>query len=322
MDMFHVNFDILGGMTFDEWLAKDMNVGRHATIDPKEIEGFEMSRNEKNTVQQTKWAVNCFNNWCQEMRKTVDLNTIEQEQMNSILREFYGTVRNDKGAHYSIASYICLRSGLNRFLNDPPLSRCWCLMKDSAFTTANSVFVGVVKTLKRQGHDKAAHRGSIDATDLATIKASLDPTTPGGLVMKVWFDVQLHFGRRGKEGNRQLTPESFAVFTDENGQKYASMTFNEETKNHKVNSLPFIIVMEYSFFNVDAFVLCLVNIFFSIQDLQERKKGSRRGFMYSLPGNPRCPVSSLEKYLSLLPPNPPGFYLHPKKNTSDSDDIW
>ena len=129
---------------------------------------------------------------------------------------------------------MCLRSGLNRFLNDPPVSRSWCLMKDSAFTTSNSVFLGVVKTLRRQGQDKSQHHGSIDPDDLATIKASLDPSTPGGLVMKVWFDVQLHFGRRGKEGNRQLTPQSFVVLTDENGQKYVTMTFNEETKNHKV----------------------------------------------------------------------------------------
>ena len=124
----------------------------------------------------------------------------------------------------------------------------------------------------------------------SSIKASLDPTTPEGLVRKVWFDIQLHFGRRGKEGNRQLTKGSFAVFADENGQKYASMTFNEETKNHK--------------------------------DPQERKKDSRRGYMYALPGNLRCPVASLEKYLSLLPPNAPAFYMHPKKSAASSDDIW
>ena len=39
------------------------------------------------------------------------------------------------------------------------------------------------------------------------------------------------------------------------------MTFNEEIKHHK--------------------------------DHQERKKDSRRGYMYARPGNPRCPVASV-----------------------------
>ncbi|KAJ8356665.1 hypothetical protein SKAU_G00194590 [Synaphobranchus kaupii] len=259
--------------------------GRHAPVVKKDIDTFELTRNEKNTVQQTKWALNCFTSWCQEKSISVDFMAITKERLNEVLRDFYGTVRNGKGENYGISSYISLRSGLNRHVSDPPLSLCWCLMKDSAFTSSNNVFVGVVKTLRRQGRDTTEHHPSISASDFNTIKSSLDPTKPEGLIRKVWFDVQLHFGRRGKEGNRQLTPASFSVFRDENGLKYASMTFNEETKNHK--------------------------------DPQERKKDSRRGYMYSL-----CPVASLEKYLSLLPSNAPALYLHPKRKWEMSDDIW
>lgn len=161
-------------------------------------------------------------------------------------------------------------------------------MRDTEFTTSNNVFVGVVKTMRRAGQDTTKHHSSISENDLRTIKSSkaLDPTTPEGLVNKVWFDLQLHFGRRGKEGNRNLRPESFQVMVDENGQKYVTMTFNEATKNH--------------------------------QNPQERRKDSRRGFMYTLPEDSHCPVASLEKYLSLLPPNPPAFYLHPKRNSMDA----
>ena len=110
------------------------------------------------------------------MGKTVDLKTITRQDLNEILRDLYGAVRNGKGDHYGISSYVCLRSALNRFINDPPLSRCWCLRCPSSFTSANNVFVGVVKTRRRQGHNKTKHHGSIPACDLATIKASLDPT--------------------------------------------------------------------------------------------------------------------------------------------------
>lgn len=156
-------------------------------------------------------------------------------------------------------------------------------MKDPEFITSNNVLIGVVKKLRRQGHDKSSHHSAISEADFEKIKNSpaLNPNTPEGLVNKVWFDVQLHMGRRAKEGNRQLKPDSFIIRQDENGQKYATLSFNECTKNYK--------------------------------DAGERNRERLRGFMFAQPGNPLCPVASLKKYLSLLPPNSPAFYLHPKR---------
>ena len=50
---------------------------------------------------------------------------------------------------------------------------------------------------------------------------------------KVWYDIKLHFGCRGKEGNQDLKPDSFILKRDKNGAKYFIVTFNEETKIHK-----------------------------------------------------------------------------------------
>jgi len=71
--------------------------------------------------------------------------------------------------------------------------------------------------------------------------------------------------------------------------KYASLPFNESTKNPK--------------------------------DAGERNKESLRGFLLEQPGKPLCPVASMDKYLSLLPPNPPAFHLHPKR-TNYTGDLW
>jgi hypothetical protein len=61
----------------------------------------------------------------------------------------------------------------------------------------------------------------------------MSPAISRGLLNKVWFDVQLHFDRRGSEGNRKLKPDSFVIKEYENGSRYAIMSFNEETNDHK-----------------------------------------------------------------------------------------
>lgn len=77
-------------------------------------------------------------------------------------------------------------------LNNPALSRLWCFLKDTEFTTCNNVISGFVKTLWKKGRrlDKTEHCASITEDDFNTNKVTLDPNTPDGLVKKVWFNVQ------------------------------------------------------------------------------------------------------------------------------------
>lgn len=46
---------------------------------------------------------------------------------------------------------------------------------------------------------------------------------------------------------------------------------------------------------------------------------NRRDTMFKEPGNPMCPVSLLEKYLSKLPPDAKALYLHPKRRFEAND---
>uniref|UniRef100_A0A4W5LWQ9 ZMYM2-like/QRICH1 C-terminal domain-containing protein n=1 Tax=Hucho hucho TaxID=62062 RepID=A0A4W5LWQ9_9TELE len=267
-------------------------VSRHAEVDTEVLDQLEKSSVVEATNKQTLWAINCFKDWLAEKQMIVDFSTIEKSEMNVLLRDFYCSVRRGKGGEYCIPSYIGIRAGVNRFINLPPLSRSWCLMKDNEFTSSNNVFIGVLKKIRREGRDKTTHPKVIKAQDLEILQNStvLSPYTPRGLVNKVWFDIQLHFGPRGKEGNRRLTPQSFVIRYDENGAKYATMTSKEERPNHK--------------------------------DAEEQNCQNRCGIMFQNPGSHLCPVASLEKYLSKIPSDATAFYLHPKKMVITSDSIW
>ncbi len=106
---------------------------------------------------------------------------------------------------------------------------------DAEFITSNNVFARVLKKLHREGRDKSSHHQAITGVDFQKIKHSqaLSPNRPWGLVSKVWFNVQLHMGRRANEGNCQLKPDSFSIRHNENSLKYVTLSFNKSTKNHK-----------------------------------------------------------------------------------------
>uniref|UniRef100_H3ARD1 ZMYM2-like/QRICH1 C-terminal domain-containing protein n=1 Tax=Latimeria chalumnae TaxID=7897 RepID=H3ARD1_LATCH len=227
--------------------------------------------------------------WLAKNGKDVNFETLPVGELNDVLRDFYYTIRNHDGNTYSMASYKSMRAGLNRHLRLPPHSRNICLMKDKEFASANLVFVNVLKMLRMQGKDETHHHPPITAEDLRKIKMSgiLGLHSPLGLVNKVWFDLQLHFAKRGREILRDLVPDAFVIEKDKNGRRYAMFRYPAKGKNPE--------------------------------------DPMKMGKMYDMPGDPNCPVFSLELYLSKLPPDPPAFYLHPLKMTIEQmreNPIW
>ncbi|XP_072723684.1 activating transcription factor 7-interacting protein 1 isoform X4 [Ciconia boyciana] len=235
----------------------------------------------KNTHKQTGWAANLLKQWLAKNGKDPSFELVPVSELNDILREFYYTIRNHDGNTYSVASYKSMRAGLNRHLKMPPYNRQICLMKDKEFAGANMVFVSVLKMLRMQGKDETHHHPPIAVEDLRKIKQSgvLGLHSPLALVNKVWFDLQLHFAKRGREILRDLAPDAFVVEKDKNGRRYAMFRYPGKGKNGE--------------------------------------DPHKMGKMYDMPGDPNCPVFSLELYLSKLPPEPPAFYLHPLKLTSE-----
>lgn len=249
----------------EEECEVNTDISRHAVVSDLELDELEDSSNEisKVTKKQTTWAVNCFNGWLESQGLQVDLTTVEKPELNGLLRHFYGSVRNGKGELYGIASYIALRAGLNRYFKEPPVSRPVCLMRDAEFTSANKVFLGVLNRIRKSGRDIISHHQALSPNDICILRHSraMDTSTPRGLLNKVWFDIQVHFGRRGKQANRNLKPDSFVIRKDERGLRYCSLNFADEAK-----------------------------------PCNEEDRYS----MFEKPGSEHCPITSLLKYLSKL----------------------
>ncbi len=166
----------------------------------------EKDQSENNTVKQTKLAVKCFEDWCQDKGVVMDFQTASKQQFSVILRDFYATVRNGKGELYGLSSYISLWGERHRHINIPPLSLSWCLPKDTEFTTSNNVFTSVVKMLRKKGLDTTVHHSFITGADFKAIKRVLNPNTAGTRKQSVvWRSAALCAqGKRGKSAAQTL----------------------------------------------------------------------------------------------------------------------
>lgn len=82
-------------------------------------------------------------------------------------------------------------------------------MRDAEFTSANKVFLGVPKRIRKSGGDLTSRHQALSSDDIRILRQSrvMDTSTLRGLLNKVWFDIQVHFGRRGRQANRRLKPD-------------------------------------------------------------------------------------------------------------------
>ena len=213
----------------------------------------------------------------------------EPEELCQVLRQFYAEVRQKNGNKYSRSGLTNIRASLQRHLTSPPFNRNINIIRDREFQAANAVIQGQIKILRQSGNDITKHKKPIDSEDMAKIRESFKVETPAGLQNKVFFDLLLHFARRGQEGLRELTKTSLVIKKDSRGRKYATMAYNEREKNHQG------------------------------QNLKER---DTEKLMFERPGDASCPVVSLEKYISKLNPRCDAFFQRPKTNFIADSNCW
>jgi len=157
-----------------------------------------------------------------------------KEELNNNLRLFYAEARNKDGGIYSRSTLLGFRSGIERFLNNPPFKKGIHIATNPAFQRSNQMLDAKLKNMKQPGEESIKHKPCIE-NDLRRLKESavMNPSTRQGLLNNVWFHTTLYFCRRGREGQRNLKKSSFVFLQDDNGKRYATMAQDEASKTHQ-----------------------------------------------------------------------------------------
>lgn len=227
--------------------------------------------------------------YLKEMDKSVDFEAFTPEELDLTLKRFYVNARTRNGELYRGKSLQSIRYGINRYLQSPPHSKTFDIIKDARFNDSNNTYKTAMAEIKNEGKGDVQNIQALTKEDIKKLYESmhLDENTPAGLANKVQFDVRLFFMRRGLENMASMTKSTFTVKTDENGDKYVCKTKDEMTKNNRTLTHAFT-----------------------------------TGPTMPATGGPKCPVTSFEKYIQLLSPNCDRLWVQPKSSFTDDDDCW
>ena len=159
-----------------------------------------------------------------------DFENFSASRLDSVLVKFYAESRSKTGELYKRTSLSSIRHGLNRHLPD------YEIVEGQDFKKSQGSFSAMVVVLKRQDAGGIQHHPPIESLDLKKLYDHFDTFDSTSLQDKVFLDIMLHFGRRGRENLRTLSVSDFALRADPDGSSYIFMVRDEQTKNHQLGT--------------------------------------------------------------------------------------
>ncbi|XP_071503783.1 uncharacterized protein KIAA1958 homolog [Diadema antillarum] len=207
------------------------------------------------------------------------VNSLTVVELDKFLCRFYAGLGKDDGTLYTKKSMQSIKYGISKHF----ISRGVDTTCSESFPESQQCFKAMMKKLKQEGKGCVKHKNPISREDMKKIAESgqLDIDTPLGLQNKVFMDVMVYFGQRGRESLRDMKPDDYVFNTDELGNRY--------------------------FERRDTFT----------KSRRENENEEFGGRMYELKGSRKCPVNSLVKYKELLNPSCTAFWQRPKSKPTE-----
>ena len=238
-------------------------------------------KDSENTKKSTKQHRLIFESYLKEKNIRNPTTAVE---LAAVLRKFYAEARKKDGQMYSKNSLCSIRFSLCRhFKQELNVD----IIKDAEFDEANRVYGAQCVASKKQGLAKTEHKPPIADEDIEKLYRCgiFNTENPSTLQNKVFFEIMLFFCRRGRQNLRQLKKTDFEIKVNSQGKRCVVKTNAELTKNHREH------------------------------DVQAEEGG-----MMIANDSPFCPVSSFEKYLSVL--NPMNEFLFQRPKSSGKGEVW
>lgn len=214
----------------------------------------------------------------------MDIELLQPNVLNDYLRRFYAQIKSKEGLSYSAQSLIGLRAGIHRYLSSAPYCVSFNIISDSMFKTANDVIKDKIVIMKQEGKEQPRSSLTLDDIKLLYSSYTLSCDNPTSLLYKVYFDISLHFGCRGREGYRDLKKYHFIFVKDGRNIEYGTLNQNPDEKIKK-----------------------------------RQKEHDQR--IYGT-GDSNCPLYSLKLYLGKLNPGCDVFFQRPKVENYIDEKVW
>ncbi|XP_078383138.1 uncharacterized protein KIAA1958-like [Oculina patagonica] len=247
-----------------------------------------------------------FNEWLATRSEfTVPILQMEKPVLSKCLKKFYLCIRKKDGSFFKIYSLKAIRAAIDRFLKSAPNNKPWSIISDPQFKQANDALDAFAKSVRREGkvggvvHKSAITREQIEVLFERQQLGPANTTCPAQLLRTSWFYVTLYFGKRGRENQRQMTKRMLVLRTTPGGQRFYELQKAVPgavfaTKNHQGG----------------------------LNDEEDESDGK----MFEVPGSPRCPVKTVENYISHLNPEMEFLFQRPRALTGkfnpEADSVW
>lgn len=230
---------------------------------------------------------------------------MEKQQLSECLKKFYLCIRKKDGSFFKVSSLKAIRAAVERFLKSAPNSKPWSIISDPQFKEANDALDAFAKSIRRGGKvGGVVHKNPITKEQIEMLfeRQQLGPADakcPSQLLRTSWFYITLYFGKRGRENQRQMTKTMLALRRTPLGKRYYELQ----------RQLP-------------GAVLATKNHQGGLNDEEDESDGK----MFEVPGSPRCPVQTVENYISHLNPEMEFLFQRPRvvssKFNPEADTVW
>lgn len=214
----------------------------HETEIPDEV-AEELDKLEKESIPQSsatqmKNSAKRFSDFLLEKGLSTNLETLPKSVLNTYLRYFYSQLKTKTGMYYAPASLVCIRAGIQRYLQSPPINRIDLnIISDKDFAQANRMLKSMVAKFKRSHYAKVDKFPAIEESDMRKIREYFDRSDPQVLQFEVMFNIIYYFGLRGRETLPFLTKDSFEITSNDEGRRFIKLSHDLLTKNSKSSLL-------------------------------------------------------------------------------------